>query len=438
MGGTRACQPTMTQNPDPTRSQRLLRLRQALAEHLDDPSAAIETLLDELEDGALRTSDWDGLHVAAERDDKEVELGTAYQRSLTRPRLKRLDPTQQVRVLMHAADFFQGILGDTELARTFLRRVLEVDPDNEEAFDRLERAYRALGDARELIHLYALVAQNPPLPSDQLGTRVAQLIGTLPSWMALSEEVCNRLLALVPASPQLFAALRDNCQATGRHHLAQSLRERAFYFQYADRIGKAQSTPLRRPTPTFSKVHIHGFAPSTYTRTARIVCIEKGVWHELVPLDFRSENHVRLHPFLKMPALTHGNVRLYETLAICSYVNRAFPGPALMPEDPIEHARALQWISVGIDYLYRDFVQALRSEAVPSEASDRIGESLGLLETELEGHRYLAGPTLSLADFFIAPMLDLAIERGAAVPGSATRRWLAELKERPSFRKTAG
>jgi hypothetical protein len=108
------------------RDQRLARLRRELAERLEDPAAAIETLLHELEHGDLLAFEWEGLHVAAERDDKEVELGTAYQQVLTRPRLHRLDPPQRVRVLMHAADFFQGILGDADLAWTFLQRVLRV------------------------------------------------------------------------------------------------------------------------------------------------------------------------------------------------------------------------------------------------------------------------------------------------------------------------
>jgi glutathione S-transferase len=430
----------MNEPANPQRTQRLARLRQMLAVRLTDPVEAIDALLGELEHGDLQTADWEALHVAAERDDQEVELGTAYQQLLTRPRLRRLDLPQQVRVLMHAADFFQGILGDADLARTFLQRVLESDPDHVEAFDRLERAFSTQGDTRGLIHLYALVARNPPLPPAHIAERAAKLISTLPEWMALSEDVCSRLLAVVPESTTLLDVICAHCQLTGRKHLAQALRHSGFYFRYsvpAETLAGEQNGPRpHRPTPTLTKVQIHGFAPSTYTRTARLTCIEKGVPYDLVPLDFRSELHEKLHPFLKMPVLIYGGVRLYETLAICSYVDRAFSGPQLTPHEPAEHARMLQWVSVAIDYLYRQLVVTLREDHPPSEERAKVQQSTALIEATLQNRRYLVGHELSLADLFVAPMVEFASNRGAVAPAPATRRWLDDLGERPSFRKT--
>ncbi len=424
----------MTDNADP-RSPRLSDLRRMLQEGLIDPTAAIDALLGELEHGELRTADWEALHAAAERDDREVELGTAYQQVLTRPRLQSLDVPRQVRVLMHAADFFQGILGDGDLAHNFLMRVLEVDPDHVEAFDRLERAFTARQDPRGLVGLYALVARNPPLPPARIAQRATEAIAALPDWMALSEDTCSRLLAIVPAGPALLDALDDHCRRTGRLHLAHALRERGFYFQYAAHRPAPSHRPGRRPSSRH-KVQIHGFAPSTYTRTARLACIEKGVPHELVPLDFRSEQHAQLHPFLKMPALTYGSLHLYETLAICTFVDRSFAGPPLIPEDAVEHARMAQWISTATDYLYRSFVVALREARPTEEGRQRIDQGLHLLERELAEHPYLAGKSLSLAELFVAPMVAFAADRGDFDLGRTTRQWLHNLRSRPSFRKT--
>jgi glutathione S-transferase len=43
-----------------------------------------------------------------------------------------------------------------------------------------------------------------------------------------------------------------------------------------------------------------------------------------------------------MPALTHGDVTLYETLAVTQYTDGAFDGPALQPADPAGRARMSQ------------------------------------------------------------------------------------------------
>lgn len=76
-------------------------------------------------------------------------------------------------------------------------------------------------------------------------------------------------------------------------------------------------------------IEIHGFAQSTYVRTARMVCVEKGASHELVSLDFRSDPHRALHPFLRMQIIRCGDVLLLETLAIASYLDDTIGGPTL-------------------------------------------------------------------------------------------------------------
>jgi glutathione S-transferase len=45
------------------------------------------------------------------------------------------------------------------------------------------------------------------------------------------------------------------------------------------------------------------------------------------------------HRFGKIPAFEHAGFRLYETGAITRYVDEAFPGPRLQPDDPRDRAR---------------------------------------------------------------------------------------------------
>lgn len=89
-----------------------------------------------------------------------------------------------------------------------------------------------------------------------------------------------------------------------------------------------------------SEVVVYGFPQSTYVRTALMCLIEKGVAHRLEaanPGD--GANRERPHPFGKVPAFSHGDVDLYETSAIARYIDAAFEGPALIPEDTKAAAR---------------------------------------------------------------------------------------------------
>jgi len=218
----------MTSVSDKGRSLRLERLQKMLDERLTQPPAALETLLTELSLGEPRIEDWKALHVAATRDDKEIELGTAYQKVLTRHRMRTFEPDLQAHVLLNAAEYFEGTLGDTELALDLLERVLEVVPDHAQTFERLERTRKEAGDKRRLVDLYALVARRPPVPVERLASRVVSLvIVPLPVDMPLSDETCRRLLAMVSAQPKLVGILYDHCKKTGRRALGRELREKS-------------------------------------------------------------------------------------------------------------------------------------------------------------------------------------------------------------------
>src|SRR5215469_2884865 len=95
-----------------------------------------------------------------------------------------------------------------------------------------------------------------------------------------------------------------------------------------------------------SKPEIIGSARSSYTRVVRLVCEEKGIDYTLTETLLGSPEIRAVHPFGKMPVLRHGNFALCESKAIASYLDCAFPGPALMPDDPQQAALAEQWVSL--------------------------------------------------------------------------------------------
>lgn len=193
---------------------------------------------------------------------------------------------------------------------------------------------------------------------------------------------------------------------------------------------------------------LYGPPPSSYVRTARMTCVEKGVSHELAPVELGSDTHRALHPFCKVPVLDHGAVRLYETQAIVRYLDAAFPGPSLVPSDPVAMATMEQWISVHNCYLYqhliKDYAFAYILPQLQGKAPDvaraqaavpGVEHDLGLVERGLEGKTWLAG-SFSLADLMLAPVVAtvaLFPEGGAVLDRLANvRRWLTAIEKRES------
>ena len=200
-------------------------------------------------------------------------------------------------------------------------------------------------------------------------------------------------------------------------------------------------------------VIIYGPSPSTYVRTARLACAEKGITHTLEPLDLGSDAHAKLHPFRKVPAMRHGEFVLFESGAIGRYIDRVFPGPALQPKDIKELARMDQWMSAISDYCYQAMIREIvvqrvlvpmrggkTDEAMVKAAWPKVEYQLSVLEQTLGQQAYLAGGALSLADLTLSPILFYVKMQPEGGPLLARHKgvsaWFDRMAARPSFGAT--
>jgi len=208
-----------------------------------------------------------------------------------------------------------------------------------------------------------------------------------------------------------------------------------------------------------SSVRLLGLGHSIYTRIARLALEEKGVSYELEEADpFGPDGvpaeHLKRHPFGRIPVLVHADFLLYETSAICRYIDEVFPGPQLQPASGAHRARMTQVISLLDSYAYRPmvwdvFVQHRRlivKGTKPDEAA--FDSALRQAETALraiveikESSRYLVGSQLTLADLHAFPMLRyfaLVPEGRALIARYPTlAEWLADMAQRQSVAATS-
>ena len=200
-------------------------------------------------------------------------------------------------------------------------------------------------------------------------------------------------------------------------------------------------------------VILYGNPLSTYTRTARLAFAEKGVAYDLEPVDHTAPAYREIHPFGKIPAMRHGALLLYETMAIAKYVDAAFDGPPLQPTSIVPRAVMNQWISSIIHYYYGSMIRKLvferfvapmqgreTNEALVAEGLPEIKHQIGVLEETLGRTPYLAGELSTIADMFMYPVLFYVNfspegqEMVAAAP--AVSAWLDRMGERPAVHAT--
>jgi glutathione S-transferase len=165
-------------------------------------------------------------------------------------------------------------------------------------------------------------------------------------------------------------------------------------------------------------VEIIGFAPSSYTRVARMACEEKGVPYELKQLPPHSPEVLAIHPFGKIPVMRHGNFELCESKAIATYLDSSFDGPPLFPTEPRDAARAEQWVSIVntmMDhvmirtYLFGYFFPKTEDGKPDRKTIDGIVPTMrahiGMLDKAVAATGNLAGERYSFADINLMPIL---------------------------------
>lgn len=191
---------------------------------------------------------------------------------------------------------------------------------------------------------------------------------------------------------------------------------------------------------------------SPFCRKVRLVLAEKRIEVELVeerywegPPDLRRRN-----PAGKLPVLRHRGNMLAESQAIIEYLDEAVPAPALMPATPLERHEVRRLCAWFDDKFNREVTVPILTERVWKKITRQgypdsrvvkdglraIKDHIDYLGTLLETRRWLAGGSLTLADFTAAAhfscldyISDVDWDRSEVL-----RDWYATIKSRPAFR----
>jgi len=199
---------------------------------------------------------------------------------------------------------------------------------------------------------------------------------------------------------------------------------------------------------------IHGVPPSPFVRKVRVFLAEKNVPYDLKPQQpiGQSPEYLAMSPLGKIPCLQEGDFTLPDSSAICAYLERVHPKPALYPGEARSYGRAL-WLEeyadsklaevCGTPFFQRVvrklFFQQPSDEKLVAEIVDEKQPPVfDYLEGQLEsGAEGLVGGRFSIADVATGSMLAQLIHASLDLDA---RRWpkLVAYRDRvharPSFK----
>jgi len=195
---------------------------------------------------------------------------------------------------------------------------------------------------------------------------------------------------------------------------------------------------------------------SPFVRKVRVVLAEKQLDYKLDPVSpfAPPQGFEKISPLKRIPVLRDDSVgpdaTIADSSAICGYLEKKCPNPALYPAEPFAYGQAL-WFEEYADSdfsattglgMFRPVVLNALTGKAPDTATARetwetkVPHFLDYYEGHLQGRKYFVGDSFTIADIAVAsPFVNVA--HAGFAPDAARYpnllRFLKETLARPGF-----
>jgi glutathione S-transferase len=191
------------------------------------------------------------------------------------------------------------------------------------------------------------------------------------------------------------------------------------------------------------KLISHKLCP--YVQRAAIALAEKNVPFERIDIDLADKPgwFLAISPLGKVPLLQvptdNGDAVLFESNVICEYIDEAFGGPKLHPQDALERAQHRAWMEFGSSILTDLWgLETTVDAGVFETKRAAVAAKFARVEAALGAGPYFFGAAFSLVDAVFAPIFryfevfDRLSDLRIFADTPKLRAWRTQLAQRPS------
>lgn len=205
-------------------------------------------------------------------------------------------------------------------------------------------------------------------------------------------------------------------------------------------------------------ITLYGHPISTCSKRVITVLKEKQIPFDFVTVNFaagehKSPEYLKNQPFGQIPYLKDGDFVIFESRAICRYLENKFKnqGTQLIPSDPQAYGLFEQGASIeqanfdpqasglAFERMFKQFQGKTADEDRVKQLSEKLGAVLDVYETILSKQKYIGGNDVTLADLFhlpygallFAPQLNLG---NLITDRAQVKAWWESLSSRQSWK----
>jgi glutathione S-transferase len=168
---------------------------------------------------------------------------------------------------------------------------------------------------------------------------------------------------------------------------------------------------------------------------------------EFIPVNLLAGEHkhpdfLRLNPAGKVPVLVDGDIVIPESAAIVLYLADKYGEKGLLPANLEERAQAYRWIMFAVTELEQPLWRISKHTALYPEdkrlpadialAGEEFLAMAAVLDSHLEGRRFIVGDSVTVADCVTAYLVDWANEFHLIDNFARLRAYLERMYARPT------
>jgi len=201
------------------------------------------------------------------------------------------------------------------------------------------------------------------------------------------------------------------------------------------------------------KLYFHPM--SSNARVARMAAVALGLKPELVLVDLqkgdnRKPEYLALNPNGKVPTLVDGDVTLYESIAIAMYLADKTPGQTIYPTQPAARAHVNQWLLWKASHwghalgtlVWENMLKGMFGQGAPNDyavtgATHQTNQYASVLDAQLGKTKWVAGDTLTIADFAIAAVMMYMVPAKLPLEQHTNlMRWFKDVQATEAWKQT--
>jgi glutathione S-transferase len=176
---------------------------------------------------------------------------------------------------------------------------------------------------------------------------------------------------------------------------------------------------------------------------------EASIEYKHNPVDYakgeaKTDSFRAINPNAKIPALTDGNVAMFESLAINLYIAQTYGKGSLWPDAAAGNAACQQWTLFAateleppsaarlVEFIFK--TEENRSQEALDAAAEKTKAPLDALEATLRDRDYLTGDYFNVADLNVACVAEYLVRTKFDLSSwPKVNDWIARCLARPAF-----